>query len=408
MVTDTDERAIARRRLILRDSLSILSLSLITVVLFLATLLLFRSFSSHREDLAQRWSDRGRTALAAGKPGEAIGALRTALVYAPGKREYELSLAQALGEAGQIDASYNYFLGLRESEPGDGFVNLELARLAAKRNERRAAVNYYRASIYGTWEGDGVARRAEVRLELARYLIEQKDPAAARMELLIAGGNAPDDFQRDLAIGNLLQQAADAADAVSYYRKAVADKPADADALETAGRLDYDIGDYEDARQFLSRAQTVRVGRHEMSESANDATMAHDAARLLELMPSNTLPVQERVARILTARTIAKRRFEACGAQLAPNASQRPMLLQSLSGRWSGPEGTDDAKVLRQDDAKQDATVRLVYDTEVETQKLCGAATGDDALLLRLATTAPNSQPAAVDPGHATFLRSDR
>jgi hypothetical protein len=31
--------------------------------------------------------------------------------------------------------------------------------------------------------------------------------------------------------------------------------------------------------------------------------------------------------------------------------------------------------------------MQLVYDTEVQTNQLCGPATGDDALLLRLATT---------------------
>jgi len=72
MLTDFAEGSVARRRLILRDSLAILSLTLATVVLFLVTLFLFRSFSAHREVLAQRWSDRGRASLQAGNPGEAI------------------------------------------------------------------------------------------------------------------------------------------------------------------------------------------------------------------------------------------------------------------------------------------------------------------------------------------------
>ena len=240
MRTELYENSTEKRQLILRDSLSILSLLLGTVVLFLVTLFLFRSFMAHRAELAQRWSERGGAALQAGKPGEAIVDLRTALSYAPGTRAYELLLAEALGEAGDTDVSYNYFLSLWDAEPGNGFVDLELARLAAKRNDRQGAVNCYRGAIYGTWEdGDGVTRRAETRLELARYLIAQRDFGPARVELLVAGGNAPDDYSRDMTIGGLLEQAQDPADAWNYYQKAAAARPGDATALQAAGRLEH-------------------------------------------------------------------------------------------------------------------------------------------------------------------------
>jgi len=227
MLMELEADPIARRRLILRDSLAILSLTLITAALFAVTLFLFRSFSAHRADLAQRWAERGREALGAGKPDEAVTALRTALTYAQegtsSTRESELLLAEALGETGRLaesEESYQYFLSLWEAEPGNGAINLQLARLARKRNDKQSAVNFYRAAIYGTWEGDGAVRRGAVRLELAEYLIAQGDAAAARMELLIAGGNAPDDYGRDMQIGELLEQAQDANDALMYYQRA--------------------------------------------------------------------------------------------------------------------------------------------------------------------------------------------
>jgi hypothetical protein len=65
---------------------------------------------------------------------------------------HELLLAQALGDAGHTEESYNYFLGLWETQPGSGFINLRLARLAAKKNDMQAAINYYRAAIYGIFE----------------------------------------------------------------------------------------------------------------------------------------------------------------------------------------------------------------------------------------------------------------
>jgi tetratricopeptide (TPR) repeat protein len=221
MAIKTESDSIAKRRLILRDSLGIFSLVLITLVLFAVTLGLFHSFTSHRTVLAQQWSERGRTALHAGKPAEAIVDLRTALSCAPGTRAYELLLAQALGDAGRTEESYQYFMELWETEPGSGPINLQLARLAARRNDRNGAINFYRAAVYGTWEGDGTLRRVAVRLELARYLIDHGDPASARVELLIAGGNSPADIKLDIAIGDLLRLTGDFADADLYYQKAV-------------------------------------------------------------------------------------------------------------------------------------------------------------------------------------------
>jgi predicted Zn-dependent protease len=404
MHTQIDAASIATRRLILRDSLSILSLLLGTVVLFAVTLFLFRSFSMHRADLAHQWSERGQAAMQAGKPEDAIVALRTALTYAPGTPEYEQLLAQALGEAGHIDESTQYFMGLWEAEPGNGFINLELARLAAKRNDHAAAVNFYRASIYGTWEGDGVPRRAEVRLELARYLIAQHQLPAARLELLIAGGNAPGDYDRDMAIAGLLEQAQDANDAWTYYQRAAADRPDDLAALEAGGRLAYQVGDYEEAHRLLTRVHFESEANHAV-ENPEDVAMMNDAARILELMPLPKLSARERTGRTLAARAIAKQRFDDCSAQYPPTMKAPPSL-DALSARWAGPDGTESAAALLRDPDLQDAAMRLVYDTEILTDKICNSATGDDALLLRLATHPNASLPAAMGaPAQATVPR---
>jgi Tfp pilus assembly protein PilF len=406
MLTDFAEGSVARRRLILRDSLAILSLTLATVVLFLVTLFLFRSFSAHREVLAQRWSDRGRASLQAGNPGEAIEELRTALSYAPGTQSYELLLAQALGEAGRTDESYNYFMSLWEAEPGNGFINLQLARLAAKRNDHQAAVNSYRAAIYGTWEGDGVPRRAAVRIELARYLVAQHQLPAARLELLIAGGNAPDDHDRDIAIADLLQQTDDTADAWTFYQRAIAAQPGDPAALDAAGRLAFQSGDFDEAHRLLLQAQAARLAQNlPIYESPADVNMLEDAARILELTPSPNLPPRERVDHILAARAIARKRFDACSAQLA--STTKSSALPDLSTLWSGPEATADAAALRHNPAQQDAAMQLVYNTEEQCQKLCAAATGDDALLLRLATTPRANLPAEAGKSAQTALPRD-
>ena len=82
MATKT-KRLTTTRQLIVRDSITFLSLIAITVVLFVVTLFLFRSFQEHRAELAQRWSDRGIAALRDKRPDQAITCYRTALSYAP-------------------------------------------------------------------------------------------------------------------------------------------------------------------------------------------------------------------------------------------------------------------------------------------------------------------------------------
>lgn len=384
---DIGDSAIARRRLMLRDGLSMLSLLLITGLLFAITLFLFRSFTSHRADLAQRWSDRGRSALQANRAAEAIVDLRTALLYAPGTRSYELLLAQALSDAGVqqkkpglIDEAYNYFLGLWETTPGDGNINLALARLAAQKGNRDDAVHYYRAAIYGTWdEGNGVEHRAVVREELARYFVDRHEFQNARTELLIASGNTPDTYERDLTFGQLLEAAQYPADALAYYQKALATRPDDPMALESAGRLAYSMADYDSAHRLLERA----AARH-APNATNDAQLAHTAAAIAALDPAPSLPQRERAARIIKIRGIARERFDACKQQTS-GGQPAPPVLQTLATQWTEPDATSSLTSMLRDPSRQDPALQLAYDTERELQSLCGAASGDDALVLQLA-----------------------
>ena len=379
--------------MILRDALTFLSLALITTVLFAVTLFLFRTFAAHRQELAQRWAARGQAAISSGHPDQAIVALRTALSYTPGERSNELLLAQALGDAGHTEESYNYLLGLWETQPGDGFINLRLARLAVKKNDMQAAINYYRAAIYGTWEGDGVVRRREVRLELSRYLIAHHDLSSARTELLVAGGNAPDDVGLAPTLAQLLEQASAPYDALNYYQKVLTREPNNQQALEAAGRLEYGFGNFEEAYRLLERAKHEHdATASSQALSPNMQAMLDTSEQVLNLAPSKKLPAKERVTRILRSRDLARKRFDSCIAQVTA-ASGLSSPLQTLGARWTSKEATVSRAALLNDAGEQDAVMTLVYDTETQTSQICGAPTGDDALLLMLA-----KPPKAVEP----------
>ncbi len=382
--------SISRRRLIIRDSLVFLGLTAVTVALFVVTFFLFRSFAAHRTELGKRWSDRGRAALQRNQPEQAIDSLRTALSYVPGERSYELLLAQALAQAGHTEEAYNYFSGLWDVQPGNGFINLELARLAAQKKEQRAAVNFYRASIYGTWEGDGAVRRRTVRLELIRYLLKTGDTTAARGELLVAQGNTDNDPAFAFEVGSLYEQAGDRTNALDAYKKAADADPKNPLPLAAAGTLTYDMGEFATARDLLRQALRADevAGGHEVQERTALADLLQKSDRILELVPSRKLTSEQRVTRLLLLRDLARKRLGVCGAM----PQGLPPQLEEINARWPAALKADTRRALLRDASRQDQLLQLIFDTESQADGPCGPAKGDDALLVLL-----SHDPKAVD-----------
>ncbi len=384
-----------RGGLLLRDGATFLILSCVTIALFSFTLFLFRSFEERREDLGREWSSRGREALKNRQPGEAVAALRNALSYDPNERTDQLLLAQALAEAGKTEEATSYFLNLHEARPGDGFVNLQLARLARRAGDAPEAINDYRASIFGTWEGDGIVRRREVRLELADYLAHRGDVAAARAELLIAVGNAPEDQGTETMLGDRLAGIGDFGDALGLYFRALARNPHDGAILARAGRTEYATGQYTQASTLLTEAAEPGVKNPpQPEERAQLAAQAAMAKRLTELRLTRDLPATERADHLVNAATIARERLRTCSAQLAPptdaGTSERagkplPASLLFLQDRWAA-SGVLNRRTLERNATLEDEAMRLIDDSELQTATVCGHPTGDDALLLMLAS----------------------
>ena len=367
-----------RRALILHDTLAFLVLTAVAVALFGVTLFLFRSFNGHRAELARDSADRGRVELKQGQPGEAVKSLRAALSYAPDDYVSQLLLAQALAESGESDQATNYFLNLWAAKPGDGFINLQLARLARRKDAEKDADRYYRASIFGDWRGDGSIKRRDVRLELVDYLIEQKDNAAARVELLIAAGNAPNNLHLDRMFADRLLATGDTTDALTYYQKAIAENPRNLAALVGEAKIVYDQGDYAKAHSLLLRVLEEEPEGAPHPEEI--ATMAKNAERLMQLSLSPSLPAHERAQHIVADAKIAQARLASCLASSTEDTD-----LAGLQVRWTEVGVGAKRSALIENAAGQDTLTQLIFDTERESDKACGAATVDDALLLKLA-----------------------
>ena len=377
----TPEERVARRRLILQDAVSLLTLFLIAAVIFVLTLLLFRSFKRHEEELGVRWRSRGEAALRAGHPQAALDDLRSALAYVP-SRDTEIELATALADAGKTTEATAYFSTLRESAPGDGTINLMLARLAAKVGNQTQAILYYQSALDGTWQGNGYDRRRQVRLEMSRYLISRREYNQARFQLLIAEGNAPDDPAIKIEIAGMLEQANDPRDALNTYQGLAAHHPPPFAALEGAGRTAFALGMYRVANGYMGRALASPAASKLSDSQKNGDHFVYDTStHVLQLYPSVDLRPKDRAQRILTLRTIAQTRLTNCTAS-SPSA---PSQLADLVSRWSQLPARLSVSILEQQPDLEQTIIQLAYDTETTTAGICGAPVGDDAYLLRIA-----------------------
>jgi len=387
----TAEERSQKRKVIVRDTISLLTLLLVTVALFTATVFLFRAFSNLRSRLAKRWLDRGEAALHTGRPELAIEDLRSALAYSPGQRGIEVELAEALASAGRTQEAVSYFNTLWEAEPGNGTINLQLARLAAKQNLQNEALQYYHASIYGTWEGDGTTRRRQVRLELIDYLIATDRLNQARAELLIAAGNAPDDPAVKLSIAALMEKADDPASALRIYKAILQHGPPNLTALEGAGRTAFALGNYVQARDYLHRAMAHPGSASHSAQARQDIVdLAEEAVQILLLYPSPTLSPLAQAERVLRDRRLAQLRIQDCAAALPQQASQPE--LASILARWQQEPEKIKTSDLERNPARQQTEMQLVYDTERLADKYCGPPTGENALLSKIA-----ANPGAVE-----------
>ena len=430
---------LGRRRLIFADSISLVTLFAITVVLAVLTNYLYQSYASHQIVLANRWLERGEQALRDGKPQVAIDALSSALAFSPSQRDTEIKLAEALASAGRVQEATVYFNALLESQQGNGLINLQLARLAARQGNQNEAISDYQKAIYGNWEGDGYVRRREVRLELVDYLVEHQLFDQARSELLVASGNAPsDDLSIQLDIARHMEQAQDPADALHLYRTLLHRHGSLREALEGAGRTAFQLGRYVEAKHYLTRAlessDTDEASNQNSNQDSNQELeqireRLNQATRLLQLYPSPQLSPREQNNRILNDRKLAMARLAQCSrdnplvsepatpptttapgnvlsnplksfasrfgrhpADATPNQKAAPSpteLLQGVAARWKELPPRLTVADLEKDPALAKSQTDLIYDTELVTQQVCGEPGGDDALLLKIAQ-APN------------------
>lgn len=394
----TPAERLAKRRLVLQDTLALLSVLGVTCVLGVLTWLIFQSYSQHQSDAAARWKRRGEEALQQGNAKAAVYDLRTALGYGLDDPSTEIELARALAEVGtprSLQEAAVYLNTLWEKEAGNGNINLQLARVLARQGQVKGALEHYHAAIYGVWEGNGALEGRQARLEMVRYMIAHGRYSDARGELLIAAGNDTS-TETLMAVAGLLTEAQAPADALHLYHEVAQRRPVVVQALEGTGQAAFRLGRYRTAREYLSKAVNAASAAHPLADRAAAEENLKIANEVMAIYPSPTLPERDRLRRVLHANDVAHKRYTACANGNAgenPASQKGNVQIQDneamavLGNRWQAARPRLTAAMLANDPQLEGATMRLVYDTEQLTRQVCGEPTGEDEALLRIAAS---------------------
>ena len=321
-------RAFPRTKIFQRP-IYIFWLSLLAVCLFAFTFGVSRLYAKKQHELSVYWFQRGENALAQGHPREAISELRTALLYSHEDPQYLFRLAQALEADNRIGEARSYFLNLLEDKPGDGAINLELARLAARQNDVSHALGSFNGAAYGAWERDPISKRQQVRQELINFLLAKDLKTQARGELLTFTAEMPKNSASELWVAQAFSRLGDDRSALDFYKAALRANRADPEVLVEAGDSAFHLGRYSEALDDYRRA----------AASGSDAALAQKmqlVSLVLDLNPfESRISTAERRHRLILAMDIADRRLRECAeAQRVTLDTAGSTPLQLARSRW--------------------------------------------------------------------------
>jgi tetratricopeptide (TPR) repeat protein len=367
---------------------------LILLILFVITSFTVRVYHDVEKGYAQDWYVRGEDDLHSGRAEAALVDFRTALSFSHDNEQYQLRLAQVLMMPGIRKESgleaQTYLVNLLEHQPGNAQVNLELARLAARRHAVSDALRYYHGAIYGEWSNDDpVAQRRAARLELVEFLLQSGQHDAARSELIALATDLPPNPILQTRVGTLLIQVRGYGDALKLFHLALLEKPNLPAALAGAGECHFQNGDYAQAERYLSRALD------QDPQLANAAAMLDTSRMVLINDPFNhRLSNKEKARRAEIDFDTAMVRLKACGAQKGIDlSSQGNDPLQTLFAKSSEIEPIAKKHDPSRESEMVSQTMDTVFEIEQTSARICGEPSGIDYALLLIAREQGGTHP---------------
>lgn len=354
-------------------------LCIISAILFAATTLLSRRFEEFRVGLAHRWFTRGEVAMQQNQPAQASSDFGNALFYNHENREYTFRLAQSLSAAHYDAQALPYFSTLWESEPGNGAVNLELARLQARNDGTDKALRYFHSAIYGEWQSDQQENRRLARLELIGFLMDRGLKQNAEAELIGLEAELPEDHSMDSQVAGLFLQTGDYGRALNLYRSSLEKEPL-AKNFAGAGLAAFKLGDYADAKTFLARAFAEGNTSDEVRERLDDA----DEIEKIDPYLAH-ITTQEKSQRIFQLFNHVGDRLKNCKAA----GADRLALAQAKYEDWKQLQKRVSVRNLHESPDLDDEVMSFAFNAAKLTSSVCGAGAEEDSALLTIAQSHP-------------------
>jgi tetratricopeptide (TPR) repeat protein len=351
-----------------REPLILVVLTAIAVIFFLAVSLLARVYRNRQASQAAKWYHRAVSDQRKGYLEQALTEFQAAELHSRGNFDYQLGLAQTLAKLGRIDQAYTYLLNLREQQPESGTVNLELARIFARKNDAATAIRYYHNALYATWPPDAENQRLAGRFELIEFLLHENDRTQAQAELIALAANLPPDMQQHARVGKLFLESRDYDHALAQYQEALKQNH-DAATYKGAGQAAFELGRYPLAKRYLQAAAEAD------SQDAQTADLLQTTMLVLTMDPFvRHISVSQRHQVVIDAFATAGERLQACPAANSADAH--------LDTQWKELKPKITRNGLRQNPDLVDTAMNLVFAIEQAASNKCGAPNGKDRALL--------------------------
>lgn len=228
------------------------------VVLFFVDTFLARMERSESRIEAQRFYQSGQQLMKEGRNDQAADQFRAALAVDRSNQEYQLALAQALTNAGQLAKAEASLADLLGRDGTAGAPNLAMARVLVKEGRVEEALSYYHRAIYGQWKQNALAHRVQIRFELIDLLVSRKETEGLLAELLPLQEEAPADIATKEKLGNLFTSAGSPVRAAELFREVLRRNPQDEGAYAGLGDAEFARGNYRTALAYFQAALRLR------------------------------------------------------------------------------------------------------------------------------------------------------
>jgi Tfp pilus assembly protein PilF len=366
-----------KRDFIIREPLLVSILVLITVAFSAVTHAYSQAYDRRRAALGIQWFERGKLELKNKRASSAIEDFRTALVYDPRNLDFRMYLADALTQAGHTDQALTYYLGLWQSSPNNGPVNLELARLSEQKGDANSAERYFNGAIFGDWPENAQANRRMASLELVNFYLNHGDKGHAESQLIILSDNLPEDPQLHSLVAELYSRVGDDQRALTQYRQVIQLDPNNLQAMRGAAEASFRMGDYHAAQAYLNRSLRL----DELDSSAKRLLAVIQS--IFSLNPyEHGITEAEKIKRTLRSFDIAGNRLQSCSSSALTSAASS---VDPFIERRKELNATANAHFLKQHPEELDTLFDFATSAEKIAESACGGPSPDDSALLAIA-----------------------